>query len=170
MTNSYRVDPPTFAVSAVGLGLTLAAIFGTAVPVVREAETVVVRPHYVPTVFTPSAVDANVSESVNAHSASALGAELLSELRSLTSFTWEQTSKLLGVSRRTIHLWAAGGNMSAGNEERLASLIQEARALQRSGGGQNRVQLLALLDRERASHASSAEDINRPAPTYLADS
>ena len=94
--------------------------------------------------------------------------DLIAELRSMTSFTWEQTAKLFGVSRRTVHLWAAGGNLSTQNEERLVRLVRQVRAIHANGSSDVRMQLLALLDDERLQHASSDSDINRPAAVYAA--
>ena len=32
----------------------------------------------------------------------------IAELRSLSGLTWEQTARLLGVTRRSVHFWASG--------------------------------------------------------------
>ena len=94
--------------------------------------------------------------------------DLLSELRTDTSFTWEQLAKLFGVSRRTVHLWAAGGNLSAQNEERLSALVREVRDIKSLGALDERMQLLDLLDRNRSERASQDTNINRPASVYAA--
>jgi len=36
--------------------------------------------------------------------------------------TWEQLGRLLGVSRRAVHLWAAGGRVNSRHLELLAQL------------------------------------------------
>ena len=41
-----------------------------------------------------------------------------------SGLTWEQVARLFGVSKRAVMLWKAGGQMSAGHEERLALLLQ----------------------------------------------
>lgn len=91
---------------------------------------------------------------------------LVVELKRITGFTWDQLAKALGVSRRTIHLWAAGGNMTAANQETTSRLISETRAIEGSDEGDRRLKLFELLDRERAARATSDTDINRPAPLY----
>lgn len=169
MTVDTHIDPQAYLLSAIGL-VTLATLFGTSVPVVREAETVIVSPF---SAWSSSAIAAQSTETnaVSADDADASSSTggLIAELRAATSFTWDQTSKLLGVSRRTVHLWAAGGNISAHNEERLASLVREVRSIQAVDAGDARMRILALLDRERAGFASADDDINRAAPVYAAD-
>lgn len=64
-------------------------------------------------------------ESIAAAGIAALGLpgqsveELVRIVHSESGLTWEQLGRLMGVSRRSVHLWANGGRMSAGNEERL---------------------------------------------------
>jgi DNA-binding transcriptional regulator YiaG len=167
MTVDTRVTPRAYALSAVGL-VALTTLFGTSVPIVREAEIVLARPFYAP-IYSSSAVGQQASVVSGRAAESLTSKDLIAELRSITSFTWEQTSKLFGVSRRTVHLWAAGGNLTAQNEERLNRLVQEVRTIHSVGSSDERMQLLALLDRERLQHASSDGDVNRPAAVYAAD-
>lgn len=56
-------------------------------------------------------------------------ATLIKEMHSKSGLTWEQLSKALGVSRRSVHLWASGGRINARHVEllsELARLIDEA--------------------------------------------
>lgn len=46
--------------------------------------------------------------------------EAVRELQARAGLTWQQLAKALGVSRRTLHLWANDGPMSAPHSERLA--------------------------------------------------
>lgn len=50
-------------------------------------------------------------------------AENLKVLQETSGLSWEQLSKLFGVGRRTLHLWANGGRMSQWNREQLYGLI-----------------------------------------------
>lgn len=50
-------------------------------------------------------------------------AELLTRTHRESGLTWDQLARYFGVSRRAVHLWAAGGRMSATNEELLAHLV-----------------------------------------------
>ncbi|MEU2620894.1 helix-turn-helix transcriptional regulator [Streptomyces sp. NPDC007157] len=56
-------------------------------------------------------------------------AELIRELHDQSGLTWEQLGKILGVSRRSVHLWASGGRMNARHVElvtNLATLVHRA--------------------------------------------
>jgi hypothetical protein len=58
-------------------------------------------------------------------------AELIRDLHDQSGLTWEQLSKVLGVSRRSVHLWASGGRMNARHVElatSLATLVRSAPA------------------------------------------
>jgi transcriptional regulator with XRE-family HTH domain len=82
------------------------------------------------------------------------------QLRDRSGLTWDQLARLFGVSRRAVHLWAAGGRMNSRNLEFLglverlvnnvpASTPEERRALlfsQDSGGR-------SLYDAMRNFHA-----------------
>lgn len=94
-------------------------------------------------------------------------AERLVETREASGLTWDQLARYFGVSRRAVHLWAAGGRMSAANEELLAHLVRAVdavrglepaarrQALLRPGSGLN------IIDTERARRSSRDSDINR---------
>lgn len=170
MNGVVELSPRAFTLSAIGL--TALALLGTSVPVARASETVIVRPFFTPSDSSSSAgngiLAGGLPESESAAVSSSSSADLIAELRTSTSFTWEQTAKLFGVSRRTVHLWAAGGNMASQNEEHLAELLREVRSIRAAGTPDQRLQLLAMLDRERAARASTDDDINRPASTYAA--
>jgi transcriptional regulator with XRE-family HTH domain len=49
-------------------------------------------------------------------------AAIVLELRDKSGLTWDQLGRLLGVSRRAVHLWAAGGRINARHLELLAKL------------------------------------------------
>ena len=170
MNSVVELSPRAFTLSAIGL--TALALLGTSVPVAGEAESVIVRPFFAPSDSSSSASNVMLGGSLQLSEpvagASSSNADLIAELRTSSSFTWEQTAKLFGVSRRTVHLWAAGGNMASQNEEHLAELLREVRSIRAAGEPDQRLRLLAMLDRERAARASSDDDINRPASTNAA--
>lgn len=104
-------------------------------------------------------------------------AELVARVHDDSGLTWDQLARYFGVSRRAVHLWAAGGRMSASNEELLMHLVDivdsmadlspEARrqALLSQGSGLN------IVDTERARRSSNRSDINRsPETGVLPDS
>jgi hypothetical protein len=95
-------------------------------------------------------------------------ATMLESLHSLSGLTWEQIARLFNVSRRSVHLWLAGGRLSAANEERLVDL--EAMLSNWPGTPEERRHRLfqaqdsglSLFDEARGSKASRSDDINRP--------
>lgn len=55
-------------------------------------------------------------------------AESVTYLHDQTGLTWEQLGKLFGVSRRAVHMWAAGKRMNARNVQLLGELLRLVRA------------------------------------------
>jgi len=156
------------------LGVGGFAVLGTGVPAQRELMVTPLgttvrfadfgRPATlnVPRITGPNAYDATRI----ADAAPAVSSNPVVELKRITGFTWDQIAKALGVSRRTIHLWAAGGNMTAANEETTLRLISETGAVEGLDASDRRLKFFEILDRERAARASSDTDINRPARLY----
>ena len=52
------------------------------------------------------------------------GARALAQIRQASDLTIEALAPLIGVSRRTLHNWLAGGEISQRNEERLRALAE----------------------------------------------
>ena len=67
----------------------------------------------------------------------------ISELRRISGLTWHQLGQLLGVSRRSVHYWASGKPLNAGNRKRLMRVLDVIRAAYR---GSARATRAALLD------------------------
>jgi DNA-binding transcriptional regulator YiaG len=67
----------------------------------------------------------------------------IAELRRMSGLTWEQLARLFKVSRRSLHFWAAGKAMNAGNEEHLQRILATVRAVDRGAASQNRAALVA---------------------------
>ncbi|WP_157073113.1 hypothetical protein [Kribbia dieselivorans] len=95
-------------------------------------------------------------------------AEMLAHVRDSSGLTWDQTARLFNVSRRSIHLWLAGGRMSAGNQQRLVDIVAVVDSLPAQTAEQRRNLLLqpgatgqSMFDSWRSASASSATDINR---------
>lgn len=95
-------------------------------------------------------------------------AEMLEHIRHSGGLTWDQTARLFNVSRRSIHLWLAGGRMSAGNQERLVDIVGYVDALPADTPEQRRHLLLqpsasgrSVYDALRSASASTGTDINR---------
>lgn len=95
-------------------------------------------------------------------------ADKLRYLREAADVTWEQLAQGFGVSRRAIHLWAAGGRMSAANEATLRWLAESLAGMSKVSSEDARKAMFSLLQAERRSHASASTDVNRPASTWKA--
>jgi DNA-binding transcriptional regulator YiaG len=68
------------------------------------------------------------------------GAALM-ELRRLSGMTWDQLARLFEVSRRTLHFWASGKSLNAGNEEKLYRVLSSIREIDRGTAQANRTAL-----------------------------
>jgi hypothetical protein len=64
------------------------------------------------------------------------------ELRRISGLTWDQLTRLFGVTRRSLHFWASGKLLNASNEERLRRVLAVIRRVDRGSGVKNRVMLL----------------------------
>ncbi len=70
----------------------------------------------------------------------------VSELRRLSGFTWDQLSRLFGVSCRSLHFWASGKAMTPANEEHLQRSLAVMRQIDRGTASANRAELFAPRD------------------------
>lgn len=173
MTLTISAEPRTLVISAIA-GLSALGCIGTSVPIQNWTDNVVTAtsvfaspsPELRQVMVMSQIQTSPAAEVARTEGAPRPSAQLIRDLRDATGFTWEQLSQLFSVSRRTVHLWAAGGRMAAANEEALVHLLGEVHSLSILDPKVRRVELLALLDRTRASHAATDSDINRPAPTY----
>lgn len=74
-------------------------------------------------------------------------AEGVARLRADSGLTWDQLGRLFGVSRRAVHLWAAGKHMNARNIE-LLSALQRVVARAPGNSAQERRAWLFAADQE----------------------
>lgn len=95
--------------------------------------------------------------------------ELVRSLRERSGLTWETLAKTLGVSRRSLHMWAAGATVTPAHrsmmdrfEELLDSLGPlpptevKARLFERAAAGK------ALIDQFRMTRDGAKREINGP--------
>lgn len=68
----------------------------------------------------------------------------ISELRRISGLTWEQLARLFRVSRRSVHFWASGRPMTAGNEEHLQRVLAAVRKLDRGSASSTRALLFRM--------------------------
>ncbi len=70
----------------------------------------------------------------------------LHELRRLSGLTWESLADVLGVTRRSVHLWANGGPINSPNEKQVRDLLVALRIVDRGTATENRQLLLTPLE------------------------
>lgn len=92
-------------------------------------------------------------------------AEQVRWVHEASGLTWEQLGRVFGVSRRAVHLWAAGGRMNASNAEMLARLVSLLAELPVGSSEERRTLLLApgpdgrsVIDRLRSQQLSEDRD------------
>lgn len=96
-------------------------------------------------------------------------AELICSLRERSGLTWEVLAKTLGVSRRSLHMWAAGATVTPAHRlvmKRFEELLDsfgplspaeiKAKLLERPASGK------APIDQFRMTRDGSKRDINGP--------
>lgn len=66
----------------------------------------------------------------------------IAELRRLSGFTWDRLARLFRVSRRSLHFWASGKEMTPSNKEHLQRLLAVVRQIDRGSASANRQMLL----------------------------
>lgn len=101
--------------------------------------------------------------------ASADLAMLVSELKVESGLTADQLGRLLGVSRRSIHNWAAGSAIASIHEERVRDLSQLVMSLNATTPAERRAKLLASnggrsLFKEFAAGVSKPERVQFDIP------
>lgn len=117
-----------------------------------------------PAVISEPATPASVTEKLSGT------AVAIREVRERAGLTWDQIARLFGVSRRSVHLWAGGGRMTAANEESLLRVANLVSSMDGAVALDVRRAVLALLDDSRRVRASQDCDINRPALTWSSES
>jgi transcriptional regulator with XRE-family HTH domain len=94
-------------------------------------------------------------------------ATIVQELRDKSGLTWDQLGRLLGVSRRAVHLWAAGGRVNARHLELLTKLHGIVDSLPAADAAQRRMLLFkprqaepSIFDTFLMQHASDAGTVS----------
>lgn len=91
---------------------------------------------------TSAALPAFASGSGAKISAEATAARRLGEVRRLSGLTWDELSRVMDTTRRTLHLWANGRAISSANEGRLSRLAGVLQVISRGTGRETRQALL----------------------------
>lgn len=159
----------------VAAGLSAAALVGTGVSLPDSRVEDLPRGSTTGWFATPWTLSGGlvISTAISDPMTSEAGAEKLSgtaaairEVRERAGLTWEQLARLFGVSRRSVHLWAGGGRMTAANEESLLRVAALVNSMKGSVELDVRRAVLDLLEDSRSVRASQDDDINRPPSTW----
>ena len=71
-------------------------------------------------------------------------AEAIMEIRRRSGLTWQELGELFDVSRRSIHHWANGKSVSAGNDRTIRRMLAAIRHLDRGNQRDTRALLLSV--------------------------
>lgn len=96
-------------------------------------------------------------------------AVLIEQIKKRGLYSWAQVAKLFGVSKRTAQMWAAGGAIASVHEKALRRVMKQIEAIEEADRPEVRFPFIRLLDQERSHFASTPTDVNRQAPTYVAE-
>src|ERR1700731_87039 len=99
--------------------------------------------------------------SVEDGNAKSLG-EQIKELKDDIGITWSQFASLFGVSRRAVHFWVEGGQMTAQNLERYEFLISRLQQLRILGPDAARTKILSPIIEGRSLYRELVEQVAQP--------
>ena len=68
------------------------------------------------------------------------------EIKKISGLTWDQLAQLFNVSRRSLHFWASGKQLSSSNEEDLYRLVEVFRYINRGNADINRQVLISAQE------------------------
>jgi DNA-binding transcriptional regulator YiaG len=80
-------------------------------------------------------------------------------LHAESGLTWDQLARVMGVSRRAVHSWAAGHRLAASNAERVAAVYRLVQSLSGDNAGERRSQLLVGRDSLPSTFESLCRDV-----------
>lgn len=168
-------DPAASRSLALAVGVSVFLGFGASGPMLLAPEVL----HFAssswlvdPPVQKPVAVTPMYPTSRASEPALRTPAAILVDAHEASGLTWDQLARYFGVSRRAVHLWAAGGRMSAANEEALAALARAVDDVRSLDPATRRQALLSsdkglnIIDTVRSERSSRPTDINRSPDTF----
>jgi hypothetical protein len=135
-----RTPDPTTFLSVVAVGVALSGVPITSIGVGAP-----------PSSLVRSASDETVAhtgtkQTTSEETSPQTMASMVRQVHDMSGLTWDQLARLFGVSRRAIHHWASGGNMSARNIETLVDVMRSVRKLPGPDSANRRSQLLMPVD------------------------
>lgn len=113
----------------------------------------------------------NHRESSAVASPSSESSALVTALHDESGLTWEQLARMLGVTRRSLHSWAAGTRISNVNLESVSRALSQVRALKGRTPEDRRNELLdpgaaaeSIFDRLRKAASERTAVVDPPLP------
>ena len=94
---------------------------------------------------TSAALPAFAQRPGAAATAGATAARRIGDAKRLSGLTWDELSRVMATTRRTLHLWANGRAISSSNEGRLGRLVGVLQVVSRGTGRETRQALLTPL-------------------------
>jgi DNA-binding transcriptional regulator YiaG len=76
--------------------------------------------------------------------------QTVNELRKISGLTWEQLAQLFDVSRRSIHFWASGQQLSTKNEAKLNRILDTVQYISRGSASINRSLLMEIASNDKS--------------------
>jgi transcriptional regulator with XRE-family HTH domain len=117
LDTARRTRPPRVYTSMVGAAMTAALITAPSTGARLPFERTV--PPLTQQAITPASSAPSATQRPEPSTAA-----IVQELRQKSGLTWDQLGRLVGVSRRAVHLWVAGGRVNAHHLELLTQLHQ----------------------------------------------
>ena len=94
--------------------------------------------------------------------------EQIRDVKEATGLTWGQFADLFGVSRRSVHLWVGGGNISADHIARFEMIRAKISRLGTLTPIETRAALFTLGANGVSPYAELVAEISGPSSSYIA--
>lgn len=141
---TVRVSPPHPRVWVAGMALAAALATSTFVGIPSQETAPLAEQTFSPLLTFPDTEDQGTVISANYPTEKSLEAsDLVRFIHDESGLTWDQIARVLGVSRRSIHLWASGSKINARNTEMLVDLSDVVRGAAALPQSQRRAWLYA---------------------------
>lgn len=132
--DAYRTQGTGSIANVISSALVVASMLGTPTTGYASLQASIERTSAAPVnaLFTSNSLDSTPST-----------ARSILAIRQLANLTWDETAKVFGVSRRSVHLWANGRHPSGDQERKLNRVLGILYAHQSLGPSMLREKLMA---------------------------
>lgn len=132
--DAYRTQGTGSIVKVISSALVVASMLGTPTTGYANLQASIER---------TSAAPVNALFTSNSLNSTPSTARSILAIRQLANLTWDETAKVFGVSRRSVHLWANGRHPSGDQERKLNRVLGILSAHQSLGPSMLREKLMA---------------------------